>query len=291
MAWSNPAHVHEGYRGPQKNCPICKREKRNGNRRAERDRDDSRSGGSPHLLAGGGPIDPNTIYTFVSSQPIGVWSNGQIVHQGQVSSPFRSLHSPDESSEKPPLPEREESMPIISWKWANLTHQGGFAFTGIGQGSGHRYKGTAVAECRRGGGYTFSLNGGIAREAVSNVHAAPHPGCLCGWHGLASPADPAPPAGYQGHPFALLDVEFYGRVIIHDKGYRAEKQRVLAAHLPAKCEFCVDPAIQVVIRNGYSSDSDGVAVRCATHLGPWDVPVTVESLAAELGCPVKLDRA
>jgi hypothetical protein len=64
-------------------------------------------------------------------------------------------------------------------------------------------------------------------------HAAPDPGCRCGFHAVATRddlwrLDASPEA-------VILDVELAGTVIEHEYGWRAQHQVVLGVHLPAIC--------------------------------------------------------
>ncbi len=44
-------------------------------------------------------------------------------------------------------------------------------------------------------------------------------------------------------PYALLEVELLGRVLVHEHGYRAGHQRVMKARLDARCSCCPRPAV------------------------------------------------
>ena len=256
-----------------------------GDRRAERDRDDSRTIGGPVDLSG------RIANITLNPQPL---ASGGVVSRTPYQIAPNFIFSTEEAPKKEPLklPEREDDTPILAWKWARLDwNASGFAFIGIGRGKNHRYTGTAVAKCvgqsfnANWGGQTYSI--GWDYSPSENAHPAPHPDCSCGWYALnRQPTDDERQAGLvNGH--LLLDVEFFGRVIIHDQGYRAEKQKVLAAHAPSKCAFCAEPPSQAVIANGYNhKEGSSVAFRCADHVGPYDVPVSFDALAKELGCPV-----
>jgi hypothetical protein len=73
-------------------------------------------------------------------------------------------------------------------------------------------------------------------------HVAPDPDCSCGYYGWKERRfEGHQPFGHLGHyatattawqPWA--EVDFYGQIIEHEYGYRAERQRILAIHLDRK---------------------------------------------------------
>lgn len=211
------------------------REVPNEDRGAARDRDDSRPGGVTH--------HHTTRSTDITYSFAGTDLSKYIIG---ASGPEFAIGA----DEKPALPEREDSMPILAWKWAQLARNDrGWWFAGIGQGVEHRYRSRSVARCLDDADnpmsyaalkrqfMAFGYGGGAEERPKRTPHDAPGPDCKCGFYGLASP--PETPDGYTIEDLrVLLDVEFYGRVIVHEHGYRAEKQRVLAARVTARCEFC-----------------------------------------------------
>lgn len=68
--------------------------------------------------------------------------------------------------------------------------------------------------------------------AYGRNHPAPNVDCTCGFYALKPPIGVSPVPLW---PTTRLEVELLGRVIAHRIGYRGERQRVLAVHLPPGC--------------------------------------------------------
>lgn len=158
--------------------------------------------------------------------------------------------------------------------------------------------------------------------AFTALHAGPVPGspiayapeaemtCLCGyteqpavmgvrrsgrWHARPEPKDghcgfyawkPGRPFPWRAETW-LLEVDLYGRVIEHEHGYRAQKQRVLRIS-PVPDPLC-EPPFSLSCRPG-----DGqVVVVCAACPPPQAPghPVTVDRLRSLLNVEVDLERA
>jgi hypothetical protein len=111
---------------------------------------------------------------------------------------------------------------IRTVKYASVcvTDPGGFAFSGQSVTQPYRAEDTAVCAVL------------VPRVIHQRV---PEWNCSCGFYARTTPA--AGPTAWW-----LLDVELSGKVIEHENGWRAEKQRVLAAYAPAQCAVCAAPA-------------------------------------------------
>jgi hypothetical protein len=134
--------------------------------------------------------------------------------------------------------------------------------------------------------------------------------CLCGYAeqpsimGVSRPArwheQPEPGDGYcgfyawkPGQPFPwlagtwLLEVDLYGRVVEHSRGYRAQKQRVLRIS-PVPEAFCEPP-----FTLSYAPDDGHVVAECAAcPPSPGrSHPVSAEQLRQRLNVEVDLQRA
>lgn len=100
----------------------------------------------------------------------------------------------------------------------------------------------------------------------------------CGWYGMKDRAEID--RGYYSYysVYFVLEVEFYGKIIEHEKGYRAEYQRVLSVRLPPMATVCVDedPSYPYL-----SSHSPGCACGCAC--------ISDAELAGRLGTEVRRD--
>lgn len=132
------------------------------------------------------------------------------------------------------VPTRVADEPIRAWKVAHLRLTGeGWRFSGIGVAM--EYGVEEVAKCARQGDHPTThviVNG--AGQVVSRIeepiHTAPSLDCACGFYAVAE-ADLSTRYGFVTAAEVLLEVELYGRVIVHERGYRAEKQRVLSARM------------------------------------------------------------
>jgi hypothetical protein len=106
--------------------------------------------------------------------------------------------------------------PIIAYKRAYVLDTGELA----GVGFQDRYKPWDEAKCRKG------INHG----------SVPAVTCTCGFWGLYT-AEETGVVGYLPY-IALLEVEFFGNVLRLEKGYRAQKQRILSIKFPSTCMGC-----------------------------------------------------
>lgn len=91
---------------------------------------------------------------------------------------------------------------------------------------------------------------GLEKEAfakcnLNNLHFAPNQDCSCGFYSCKdiSSLHPFSPFYWDRNsaPMVLLEVELYGKVIEHERGYRAQYQRVMKVYLsplPGKCFSC-----------------------------------------------------
>ena len=70
--------------------------------------------------------------------------------------------------------------------------------------------------------------------ASNSSHASPAPGedCSCGFYGYKERSK----IYYSGEAFAT--VELFGRVIVGEKGYRAQRQRIVHLAVDAECAAC-----------------------------------------------------
>jgi hypothetical protein len=168
-------------------------------------------------------------------------------------------------------------------------------------------------------GWVAVLPAGVAFTAL---HAGHTPGspvayapqdemqCLCGyaeqpsvmgvrrsgrWHRSPEPGDGH--CGFYawkpGQPFPwtagtwLLEVDLYGRVIEHERGYRAQKQRVLRIS-PVPEPFC-EPPFTLSYRQG-DGRVTAACIACPPPAAPGH-PVSVDRLRRLLNVEVDLERA
>jgi hypothetical protein len=98
---------------------------------------------------------------------------------------------------------------------------------------------TDVATCRR------TLSRGTRR---GEPHVAPEVDCSCGFHGVADLTVLREVMCVHAD-MAVLDVDLSGRVVEHELGWRAARQRILGAHFHDRCQQCGEPA-RVLLAEG-----------------------------------------
>lgn len=119
--------------------------------------------------------------------------------------------------------------PIIAYKTARLARLPDGS-VGFGPMSADGiYRTSAVAQCRPVIGVTPGRRWiwGVDDQAVDE-HDAPHPDCACGFYATVDRRSPT--AGQVS-----LRVALTGTVIVHQRGYRAQRQQVMAVEIPQMC--------------------------------------------------------
>jgi hypothetical protein len=125
--------------------------------------------------------------------------------------------------------------PIMAWKTATLTGtmwSDELAFKPLSAPG--TYGTTEVAECRPVPGVTpghrwmWSYDGKRGVDDGPPEHDAPHPDCACGFYATKDRTAPAVDV-------VALRVELTGTVIVHERGYRAQRQQVVAIEIPKMC--------------------------------------------------------
>lgn len=236
-------------------------------REAKADHRDTRPTGS--TFAAGGPVASagSTInVTFTGALPRGGASEGA---------------RPDE------LETVQEDMPILAHRAAYLRFRGdGSPFGAVNTDHG-AFGADLAAQCHR---QRDHMRLGLYRAIEGHQpHDAPGVDCQCGIYALPPDLE----STYTGPNYVTLLVELSGRVIEHEKGYRAGHQRVVECKLPP-CPYCARPADWVDVRDGLM-----VQATCDRHRadvapegkpeGAGRVWVHVDDVAATL--PVPLTRA
>jgi hypothetical protein len=169
----------------------------------------------------------------------------------------------------PVIEEVQSDMPILAARWAKLRFDSNGPYFGPVTDAGaphYRFDVDADAECHAHEQYTewfssysFSRSTSFSRPPSSpKRHAAPDFDCKCGFYAVH--ADQLPDHSTYGG--IKLLVELSGRVIEHDKGYRAEHQRVLQIITPT-CPGCGDPATRVWFNP--LNEKDGSLWECGNH--------------------------
>lgn len=177
------------------------------------------------------------------------------------------------------LPRRTSDEPIRAWKQATIIlHCGMPCFAGV-TSSGTRYSSDAYAECTAG--WRRAIYSGFGSYSGPPTHRmGPVLDCSCGFYAMAE--DEKPTEGI------VLEVELYGTVIVCERGYRAQRQRVLGVTLPKMCAnaLCTADACLVAFVD------DTLAGLCDEHAAlvertPLHAPGTITDLAGLLGTEVR----
>ena len=118
-----------------------------------------------------------------------------------------------------------------------------------------RRTGDMFVPLRGGAGYPADAKAECRRREVRGAHAAPDPGCTCGFHALSSQRLPGLP---DRRAFAALTVALSGRVLAYEWAYegvlwRAERQTVVRIDRLGT----VDRAVPVPGRRRHPGDPDG----------------------------------
>jgi hypothetical protein len=182
------------------------------------------------------------------------------------------------------LPASEETMPILAKRAASIAKGPPLSLHAVCHPHGP-FAVDADARC-------FARRSSSSKLVTPNEpnaspfydHPAPCPECSCGFYGVL--AD-----GYAQHCVwtVELEVEFSGTVIVHESGYRAEHQRVLAVHLP-QCP-CGDPSTWAASDPSYNSSAIGnflTMYTCAAHASSEGY--TIGELAELLDVPIYNDQ-
>lgn len=148
---------------------------------------------------------------------------------------------------------------IRAWKVANV--DAGGVFHGVVRGT---YAADDMSVCGR----------------TKGAHPAPQLRCTCGFYAFKSRSK-ALEMWEDTLATALLEVDLYGTIVEHERGFRAQSQVVLALHLPTRCRHCLRVA------DGVSVGADGyyevACSRCRDRRGG----ITSEELAVLVGTEVQ----
>lgn len=194
----------------------------------------------------------------------------------------------------------EQAEPIRAWRGVQLLAD---EYTVALQAMNHMFGGFAAdeqkASCRRSYNYGFNI---LSPQTKPDVHEAPGLNCECGFYGVKDKAD-----AYG--PF-IAEADFYGTVIEHELGYRAEYQRILSVRVVAPycsagflCEgkperVVFPPSPRLMVVNGQGTTVASVngepvvpnpAPACASCASKFERSATLRQIAARLGVEVRWD--
>ena len=167
--------------------------------------------------------------------------------------------------------------PVTGWKvgivWWPGPGSSGLCLTGVG-GARHR------ADRR------YEVDD-TARCALGHGHTAPEASCTCGFWSVPARADLGTTFDHADPTWADLEVESFGRVVVHERGLRSGRQRVLSVRVDDRCAECGRTAAVL------GADLAGpVTPRCPLHrpspITGWSAPIA--DVAAALGTEVRVER-
>jgi hypothetical protein len=245
---------------------IIKKEVHHGrNRRTEADNRDPQADGTADASGAASGVTAGT-------------STSVTTHWGSYFAPMASYS--EDAAVPAPIDTVQEDMPILAHRAARLIpKRGGLMLGSINKGEVFGVDGDA--ECKYAHD-PLALMGYYGTRTSMPRPCDPIPGlhCQCGWYAV-----PADAESWHDDTTVDLLVELSGRVIEHEKGYRAEHQRVVEVRLPG-CIFCGEQATVAL----FASDNAGAGFACDDHI-PFDrIAVTVDAIAKRLGVPVVADH-
>lgn len=294
---------------------IAHRRYVNGLRRAARDRHDSRTstgqtsgagtsntnpGTSPGPLTASGGLVTSLIPFYTASRgginfnpppksPGSTFNTAAFVQSLNASQNAMSIYmtslaksmglpAPRAVTGSGPIPEREDDTPILGYKtatlvWARTEEHQTYQPTLESVYSATAFNLTADrAECHRGGD-----------------HTAPDLACTCGFYAVR---ERERVENFYGQAYVLLDVELFGKVIVYEHGYRAERQRILSIGVRG-CWYCNETPSHLVGQaptpwSRTDTTADLISV-CAEHLplAGANLIFTTEEIGEVLGAPVR----
>ncbi len=151
-------------------------------------------------------------------------------------------------------------LPIIAYKTADLTIRKGGPPRLRSHFTGWEYNGADRAFCRKTSGQTVR----------DTFHRPPILDCACGFYAVNT-FDRVQREYGRMFGAVLLEVELFGKVIVHEYGYRAERQRILHVGLPScffthTTEGCKVREPEALVVGHAHTDWDFLLPVCAYHL-------------------------
>lgn len=181
------------------------------------------------------------------------------------------------------VPRETSPEPITAWKAARIMVDPsgrGVQLGALNEGVRHPIEGEAY--CRSLRQLSFLL------ETKPCHYDAPHLDCSCGFYAWKTRADAVEMIGSAG--WALLEVELFGTVIQHERGYRAQKQRVLGVTVNSRCNgfMCHTAARWIDFAESAKRGRADFTVWCDEHKPSGAKYVTtIQEVANYLRCEVR----
>ena len=190
------------------------------------------------------------------------------------------------------LPAREQIDPIRVFKLAKLVWADGrIRFMGVGLNIPYDAETAAMCGIKNGHAFFWGSSNKYGFDPSAD-HDVPDPRCTCGFHGVASKDADEIQGDYASARFVRIEAELYGRVVRHERGYRAEHQRVLSVSIPRRCRaylVCPGGIAEQGCTNtptGLRIDAGEVIASCAEH-APFGGVIPPTDVAKALGTQVR----
>lgn len=186
----------------------------------------------------------------------------------------------------PGVKETTADVPILAFKRCGLRWSPGGRFALTSLYHEQAIEAEQFAECRRPTSpFVISMMASLGQSP--EAHEPPGLHCTCGFYAVMDRSL------LEGIGTVTLDVEMSGRVIVCERGYRAQHQRVLRARIEG-CHLCGEPitGFAVAIMPPPIAPSmfslprpESVRAVCEAHTNPGDVIVAPSIVADRLGVP------
>lgn len=199
-----------------------------------------------------------------------------------------------EAGTGPGLEVVEQAEPIRAWRGVRLLAAGNTVeLRSMNQDHGALIAKEEAAKCHATTPFRAALSGDRRRPE----HEAPAVGCSCGFYAVVDRAD--------AYGTTLAEVDLYGTVIEHEKGYRAQFQRILSVRIKrAQClgGFLCDATPELL---AFPADKEGTRTTpvsgrriefaklqepmpvCKEHSRHFARVATLQQSAARLGVEVR----
>lgn len=274
MSWRN----NEKFDGPKFGPP--RKTQPEDHRGPGQAREDHRSDASADRSARGGTIAASSS----GSAGISARYLEEYIKRALAQSPAFPFALPQSSVVGATLPTEHTPEAVQAWKIARLYTPDGWTVKlgAVHRDAVHPVEGEAV--CVSG---VFSFG-----YAIDGPHTAPGVSCQCGFYAWKTAAFAR--EYMKGIPdgFVLMQVELFGTVIQYERGYRAQRQRVLGVAIPSTCSasLCGKPAV-VVDFPSIGRDTK-YRVLCAEHKPEYSLTcVGIADVANALGCEVTWEKS
>lgn len=142
---------------------------------------------------------------------------------------------------------------------------------------------------------TFFGASSRAECGEGHLHQVPEPTCTCGFYALGDSDELAERLGPWRPEEVELDVELTGRVVVHERGLRAEEQTVLGVRVHPMCALCPPrsprgTAVVGRVEAGRRADWDGLLPLCDRHATSASELWSMAGLASALETEVIIDH-